>query len=136
MRYFVKAIINKDKQYQLKKTIDNGTLGAGSMAGGEYIRDMKHARLMDDGSAAWIEVCFCDPPLAEERPYWGKYFELKEITDAANRNTCKHETGESPWNCINCNCTQKKENELAKMGKSFYEYLSPIMLVNLILKNF
>jgi hypothetical protein len=123
MRYFVKAILRKDKRYQLKKAIDDGKLGAGSIAGGEYIRDMKHARLLHDGSAEWIEVCFCNPPLDEERPYWEEYFELREITDATDRKICKHETGELPWSCVNCNCTKKQEKELMKFGKSFYESL-------------
>jgi hypothetical protein len=123
MRYFVKAILKKDKHSQLKKAIDKGELGAGSVAGGEYIRDMKHARLLDDGSAEWIEVCFCDPPLDEERPYWEEYFELVEIKDATDRKVCKHETGEQPWSCVNCNCTKKPEKELMKAGKSFYACL-------------
>ncbi len=125
MRYFVKAVLRKEKQLQLKRAIDNGELGAGSVAGGEYIRDMKHARLLDDGSAEWIEVCFCNPPLDEERPYWEEYFDLKEITDATDRKNCKHETGKLPWSCVNCNCTKKQETELIKMGKSFYESLFP-----------
>ena len=123
MRYFVKAILKKDKHRQLKKAIDKGELGAGSIAGGEYIRDMKHARLLDDGSAEWIEICFCDPPLDEERPYWEEYFELTEITDATDRKLCKHETGEQPWSCVSCNCTKKQEKELMEAGKSFYESL-------------
>jgi len=123
MRYFVRAILKKDKQHQLKKAIDEGTLGRGSIAGGEYIRDMKHARLLDDGCAEWIEVCFCDTPLDEEKPYWEEYFELSEITDATDRKICKHETGELPWSCVSCNCTKKQEKELIKIGQSFYDSL-------------
>ena len=125
MRYFVKAILKKEKQVPLKKAIDEGKLGAGSIAGGEYIRDMKQARILNDGSAEWIEVCFCNPPLDEERPYWEEYFELKEITDATDRKNCKHETGKLPWSCVSCDCTKKQENELMKKGRSFYESLLP-----------
>src|SRR5437867_10990796 len=97
MRYFVKAILKKEKQLQLKKSIDDGKLGSGSVAGGEYIRDMKHARLLEDGSVEWIEVCFCHPPLDEEKPYWEEYFELHEIVEATDRKNCGHETGELRW---------------------------------------
>jgi hypothetical protein len=41
------------------------TLGCGSVAGDEYLRDMKAARLCDDGTARWIEICFCPTPLLE-----------------------------------------------------------------------
>jgi hypothetical protein len=123
MRYVVKAVLKKNKHHQLKKAIDSGRLGKGSIAGGEYIRDMKFARLSDDGTTEWIEVCFCDPPLDEERSYWEEYFELKEIADATDRKNCKHETGESLWSCVNCNCTKKQEAELMKKGRSFYESL-------------
>jgi hypothetical protein len=123
MRYVVKAFLKKDKQLQLKRAIDEGKLGAGSVAGGEYIRDMKHARLLDDGSAEWIEVCFCDPPLDEERPYWEEYFDLNDIEDATDRKICKHETGELPWSCVDCACTKKQEKELMRVGSSFYESL-------------
>jgi len=125
MRYFVRAILKKEKHLELKKAIDEGKLGTGSVAGGEYIRDMKHARLLNDGTVEWIEVCFCNPPLDEERPYWEEYFTLKEITDATGRKNCNHETGKLLWSCVSCNCTKKQENELMKKGKSFYRSLPP-----------
>jgi hypothetical protein len=53
--------------------ISKGTLGAGSVAFGEYVKNMKHARLLVDGTVSWIEVCFCAKSLNEEMPYWGKY---------------------------------------------------------------
>src|SRR5438105_9058466 len=107
MRYMVKAKLKNEKSLQLKEAIGNGSLGKGSVAGDEYIRDMKHARLLEDGTETWIEVCFCNTPLAEEQPYWEEYFDLISITDAADRKTCKHETGKKPWSCVHCSCTNK-----------------------------
>ncbi len=66
MRYVVLAKLKEDKKQQLKAAIDNGIPGSGSVAGVEYIRDMKHARLLDDGTVIWVEVCFCTLPLDEE----------------------------------------------------------------------
>jgi hypothetical protein len=123
MRYIVKAKLKKDKQQQLRQAIDNSTLGKGSIAGGEYIRDMKHARLLEDETATWIEVCFCNPPLAEERPYWEEYFHLLKITDAVDRKNCKHETGAKPWSCVNCSCAIQQEKEMENLGNSFYKSL-------------
>lgn len=123
MRYLVKAKLIEGKSKLLKKMVEKGSLGKGSAAGTEYIRNIKNARLLEDGTAVWIEVCFCTPPLAEERPYWEEYFELLQITDAANRKVCKHETGESLWSCVNCNCTNIQEKELGNLGNMFYQSL-------------
>lgn len=116
----VKARLKEHKASKLKIVIDDYTLGLGSIAGDEYIRDMKHARQLKDGTICWIEVCFCRIPLEEEKPYWEEYFDLLEITDAADRKTCKHETNEKPWSCVNCTCTKDKMKELKSNGERFY----------------
>jgi hypothetical protein len=125
MKYLVKARLKDGKGQQLKLAIDNGTLGKGSIAGGEYIRNMRSARLLEDGTATWVEVCFCNPPLAEERPYWEEYFELLEITDAADRTRCRLKTlGGIIMTCKDCNCSAEKEHELGTLGQSFYQSLT------------
>jgi hypothetical protein len=53
----------------------------------------RDARLCDDGSARWVEVCFCAVPLDEERAYWEEYFELEKVQDAHSRRKCRDETG-------------------------------------------
>ena len=63
------------------RAIADGSLGRGSIAGDEYIYDLEHARLGGDDVAHWVETCFCATPLAEERPYWEKYFELVSVKD-------------------------------------------------------
>jgi hypothetical protein len=44
-----------------------------SSAGDEYLYDMEIARVDAKGDAHWVETCFCDPPLGEERPYREEY---------------------------------------------------------------
>ncbi|MBV8173169.1 MAG: hypothetical protein JO151_01230 [Verrucomicrobia bacterium] len=51
---------------------------------------MEHARLDDDGTVSWVEVCFCPTPLAEERRYWEEYFELLSIKVAHSRRNLDH----------------------------------------------
>ena len=82
-------------------------------------RDMQQARLGADGVIHWVETCFCATPLAEERPYWEKYFELLSVKDAHNRKNCRHENGTEPWACTNCDCTKRMEERLKQQGKSF-----------------
>ena len=123
MRYLVTARIKAGREVELLSAIDRGTLGQESVAGGEYLRNMADARLCGDGTARWVEVCFCDEPLAEERPYWEEYFEFDTIKDAHARHRCRDENGTEPWACCDCDCTARLELKLAERGRGFLEIL-------------
>lgn len=123
MRYLVTARVKPGKEAALLRAIEDGTLGRGSVAGDEYLRNMTFARLQTDGRVQWVEVCFCSEPLAEERPYWEEYFELVRIQDAHNRSRCRDESGEEPWACCECDCTAKLEAKLAERGEAFLNVL-------------
>ena len=133
MRYLVKARIKTGKEQALLRAIATGTLGRGSIAGDEYLHNMKQARLIEDGSAYWVEVCFCTEPLAEERPYWEEFFDFVSIKDAHARGNCRHENGTESWACGDCDCTQKLEEKLQTQGRPFLETLSQISAANDIL---
>ena len=121
MRYLVKARVKSGREPQLVRAIDDGTLGKGSIAGDEYLHNMEQARVNDQDVATWVETCFCDQPLAEERPYWEEYFELLSVKDAHSRRNCRHENGTEPWACCDCDCTKKLEESLATQGDSFLQ---------------
>jgi hypothetical protein len=123
MRYLVTARVKPGREADLLRAIEDGSLGAGSVAGGEYLRNMTEARLRQDGGVRWVEVCFCATPLAEERPYWEEYFELVKVQDAHNRQRCRDENGSEPWACCDCDCTARLETWLAGRGRSFLEAL-------------
>jgi hypothetical protein len=112
MRYLVRARLRAGKEHALVEAIDRGTLGAGSVAGGEYLRNMRDARIYDDGTARWIEVCYCATPLEEERPYWEEFFDLVKVQDAHSRANCRDESGSEPWACGDCDCTDRLEARL------------------------
>ena len=124
MRYLVKARIKPGRARSLAEAITQGTLGRGSIAGDEYLHDMQMARLDAKGEAHWVETCFCDPPLAEERAYWEEYFDLLSVKDAHARRNCRHENGTEPWACCECDCTTRLEEKLARTGQSFLENLN------------
>ena len=123
MRYLVRARLKPGRERALLGAIDDGSLGAGSVAGDEYLHDMQQARLTSDGTTRWVEVCFCAEPLDEERPYWEEFFELLAIKDAHARRNCRHENGSEPWACGDCECTHELEAKLAGEGVSFLEQL-------------
>ena len=127
MRYLVTARVKPGRERELLDAIERGTLGRGSVAGGEYLRNMRDARLCDDGTARWVEVCFCAEPLAEERPYWEQFFELERVQDAHHRKHCRDLDGSEPWACTGCDCTVRLEENLAATGRPFLEILRELL---------
>jgi hypothetical protein len=123
MRYLVRARVKPGHEQALLQAIERGTLGRGSVAGDEYLRNMGEARLCADGTARWVEVCYCPTPLEEERPYWEQYFELVKVQDAHDRRECRDQNGSEPWACENCDCTQRLERRLETLGDLFLKKL-------------
>src|SRR5579871_436199 len=104
MRYLVRARVKPNREQSLADAIERGTLGRGSVAGSEYLRNMRQARICEDGTVRWVEVCYCPVPLQEERPYWEQYFELVKIQDAHDRAHCRDRNGSESWSCDHCDC--------------------------------
>ena len=127
MRYLVTARVKPGREQALLAAIESRTLGRGSVAGGEYLRNMTDARLRDDGTVRWVEVCFCDAPLDEERPYWEAYFELVRVQDAHPRAKCRDLLGEEPWACSDCDCTAKLESHLTSHDADFLAKLRDVV---------
>jgi hypothetical protein len=123
MRYLVRARVKPSQKTALLGAIEHGTLGRGSVAGDEYLRNMSEARLCEDGTVRWVEVCFCWTPLQEERPYWEEYFDLVRVQDAHDRRRCRDKDGSEPWACTDCDCTVKLEKKLESTGESFLKLL-------------
>jgi hypothetical protein len=124
MRYLVTARLRPGKRGDLSDAIESGTLGRGSVAGGEYLANMEAAREYEDGRVQWVETCFCPTPLAEEREYWEEYFVLAKVQNAHARNRCRDVNGTEPWACCGCDCTEKLEARLATKGRSFLDLLN------------
>jgi hypothetical protein len=123
MRYLVTARVRPGKEHALLQAIEDGTLGLGSVAGGEYLRNMAQARRLEDGSVRWVEVCFCWEPLEEEKPYWEELFELVKIQDAHSRRHCRDLDGSEPWACCGCDCTETLEARMEEWGRPFLDVL-------------
>ena len=119
MRYLVRARVRPGRHEALLEAIERKRLGRGSVAEGEYLRNMRAARVAEDGTIKWVEVCYCATPLDEERPYWERYFELTRVQDAHDRARCRHENGTERWSCDGCDCSERLEEKLAKKGEPF-----------------
>jgi hypothetical protein len=119
VRYLVTARVKPHQGRALARAIDRETLGAGSIAGDEYLRNMRDARQLEDGRVQWVEVCYCPTPLDEERPYWEEYFDLLKVQDAHARTRCRDLNGTEPWACGDCDCSTRLEARLAARGSAF-----------------
>ena len=124
MRYLVRARVKSGCHAALRRAIDDETLGRGSIAGDEYLRNMSEARQCDDGTTRWVEVCYCPTPLQEERPYWEQFFTLDRVQDAHARKNCRDENGTEPWACGDCDCTAKLERTMQFWGQPFLPTLA------------
>ena len=123
MRYLVRARVKPGREGDLIEAIEQETLGRGSVAEGEYLRNMQEARLYPDQTARWVEVCYCPTPLQEERPYWEKYFDLTRVQDAHDRRKCRDENGTEAWASGDCDCTARLERKLKESGSEFLDSL-------------
>jgi hypothetical protein len=123
MRYLVRARVKPGREKSLIEAIERGTLGQGSVAEGEYMRNMGEARLFPGEEARWVEICYCSTPLQEERPYWEQFFDLVKVHDAHDRRKCRDHNGSEPWACNDCDCTQRLEQKLENSGSAFLKCL-------------
>ncbi|MGA8622515.1 MAG: hypothetical protein WB660_28835 [Candidatus Sulfotelmatobacter sp.] len=123
MRYLVRARVKSGREDDLLKAIESEALGQGSVAEGEYLRNMSEARICGDQTVRWVEVCYCPTPLQEERPYWEEYFDLARVQDAHDRRKCRDENGSEPWACGDCDCTARLEQKLKASDRSFLNCL-------------
>jgi len=133
MRYLVRARVKPGRDADLLEAVEQETLGQGSVAEGEYLRNMHDARLCEDQTTRWVEVCYCPTPLQEERPYWEQYLELTRVQDAHDRRKCRDENGSEPWACSDCDCTTRLDDKLKRTGESFLSALrakTPSRLIN------
>jgi hypothetical protein len=119
VRYLITAKVKPGRSRALADAIEDRTLGRGSVAGDEYLRNMSAAREMEDGRIKWVEVCFCETPLAEERDYWEEYFSLEKVQNAHARSRCRDLNGSEPWACGDCDCSARLEGRLASQGRAF-----------------
>jgi hypothetical protein len=124
MRYLVRATLKPGQATALRRAVADETLGQGSVAGDEYVRNMHQARQCADGTTRWVEVCYCPTPLEEERPYWEEFFELERVQDAHNRRNCRDENATEPWACGDCDCTARLEERMRSWGRPFLETLA------------
>ena len=109
MKYLVRARIKKGAEDQLRDVIMTGSVPAAPGYFADHLADcFAQAQQQEDGSMLWVETCYCEryfgEPLAEERDYITRYFELGRVKKVVAAKKCGDMTGEEPFKCESCDC--------------------------------
>lgn len=67
MIYSVTAKFDKSKIPEFYKKLTDGTISNQRPDGNEIVNSMKRAKLQNQSTIQWSEMCFCDPPLKHEK---------------------------------------------------------------------
>ncbi len=67
MIYAVTARLREERQAEFHRKLSDGTIAAQRPDGMEIVASMRRARVAEDGTARWTELCYCSPPLRHER---------------------------------------------------------------------
>ena len=67
MIYAVSARLVDDRQAEFHRRLIDGTIAAQRPDGGEIVASMRRARVAEDGTVRWTELCYCATPLRHER---------------------------------------------------------------------
>ena len=120
MRYLVTARVKPGRAAALADAIDDGTLGRGSVAGDEYLRNMAEARrTRRRARAVGRGLLLRDAACTKSASTWEEYFMLEKVQDAHARSRCRDLNGTEPWSCGDCDCTARLEAHLARKGSRF-----------------
>ena len=119
MRYLVTARVKDGQRDALRRAIEDGSLGDGSVAGDEYLRDMAHARELADGRVKWVETCFCATPLQEERPVLGRVLPLRQHQGRARAQQVPRRERHRAVGVLQLRLHERLEGWLQKQGKTF-----------------
>ena len=65
--YSVKARYVEEKMKEFYQKLTDGTIQNQKPDGQEIINSMKRAKITDQNTIQWSEMCFCSPPLKHER---------------------------------------------------------------------
>ena len=79
--YSVKARYIEEKMKEFYQKLTDGTIQNQKPDGQEIINSMKRAKIIEQNTIQWSEMCFCSPPLKHEREtVYNQFLEDIEIT--------------------------------------------------------
>ena len=67
MIYAVSGRLVDERRAEFHRKLTDGTIAAQRPDGGEIVASMRRARVAEDGTVRWTELCYCPTPLRHER---------------------------------------------------------------------
>jgi hypothetical protein len=109
MKYLVRARIKEGAEKQVRDVITTGSVPEAPGYFADHLADcFAEAQQQEDGSVLWIETCYCEryfgEPLAEEKEYITRFFDLGRVKKVVAANKCGDLIGEEPFKCETCDC--------------------------------
>lgn len=109
MKYLVRARIKEGAENLVRNVITTGSVPGAPSYFAEHLADcFAEAQRQNDGSVLWIETCYCEryfgEPLAEEKVYITRFFDLDRVKKVVAAKKCGDMTGEEPFKCDSCDC--------------------------------
>ena len=109
MKYLVRARLKEGAEDRVRRVILNGAVPDAPTYFADHLADcFAQAQGQVDGSVLWIETCYCEryfgEPLAEEREYITRYFDLGRVKKVVAAKKCGDMNGEEPFKCDTCDC--------------------------------
>lgn len=109
VKYLVRARMKAGAEDQVRWVIAEGIVPGAPGYFADHLADcFSQAQRQDDGSVLWIETCYCEryfgEPLAEEKAYMERYFDLGRVKKVIAAKKCSDMNGEEPFKCDTCDC--------------------------------
>ncbi len=67
MIYAVSAHLVDERHAEFYQKLTDGTIASQRPDGSEIVDSMRRARVAEDGTVRWTELCYCPSPLLHER---------------------------------------------------------------------
>lgn len=67
MIYAVSARLIEHRRAEFYRRLTDGTIAGQRPDGAEIVASMRRARVAEDGTVCWTELCYCPTPLRHER---------------------------------------------------------------------
>ena len=109
MKYLVRARLKEEAAGEIRRIIAKGAVPDAPGYVADHLADcFAQAQRQDDGSVLWIETCYCEryfgEPLAEEKGYITRYFDLGRVKKVVVARKCGDMSGDEPFKCDTCDC--------------------------------
>lgn len=87
MIYAIRAHLVDERRAEFYRKLTDGTIASQRPDGAEIVASMRRARVAEDGTVRWTELCYCPTPLRHERETVLDHYFSDIETETANAHS-------------------------------------------------